>query len=173
MVQELIEEDKQRVSVIRAEFEPIKGINAVGERKHINIPDLYPYDMHLPLPMLEVKLVKEILKAGGIDLFCQSRYGDYSPQLREMVVRQFYKIRAKHDFCFCAYAFYKIKNKEGGKNIPFKLTYPQRYLLGVLEEMRLKGEPIRIILLKARQWGGSTLVQLYISWIQLFWKEGW
>lgn len=173
MVQELIEEDKQRISVIRAEFEPIKGINAVGERKHINIPDLYPYDMHLPLPMLEVKLVKEILKAGGIDLFCQSRYGDYSPQLREMVVRQFYKIRAKHDFCFCAYAFYKIKNKEGGKNIPFKLTYPQRYLLGVLEEMRLKGEPIRIILLKARQWGGSTLVQLYISWIQLFWKEGW
>ena len=173
MVNELIEEDKRRVSVIRAPYEPIKGINAVGERKHVHIPDLYPYDMYLPIQMLEVKLVKEILKCGCIDLFCQSRYGNYSSQLREMVVRQFYKIRAKHDFCFCAYAFYKIKNKEGGKNIPFKLTYPQRYLLGVLEEMRLQGEPIRIILLKARQWGGSTLVQLYISWIQLFWKEGW
>lgn len=171
--EELIKEDERRVSVIRALFDPIKGINSVGERKHVHIPDLFPYDMHLPLPMLEVKLIKMILESGGIDLFCQQRYGECTEELRNQVKRQFYRIRAKHDFCFCAYAYYEIKNKEGGKNIHFKLTYPQRYLLGILEEMRLSGVPIRIILLKARQWGGSTLVQLYISWIQLFWKEGW
>ena len=65
-VSDLIEEDKRRVSVIRAPFDPIKGINAVGERKHVHIPDLFPYDMNLPLPMLKVPLVKEILKHGGI-----------------------------------------------------------------------------------------------------------
>lgn len=170
---ELIKEDNRRVSVIRAPFDPIKGINAVGEREHVHIPDLFPYDMNLPLPMLQNPFIKELLKHGGIDLFCQARYGDCEPDTRNKVVRHFYKLRAKHDFCFCAYAYYQIKNKEGGKNIHFKVTYPQRYLLGVLEAMRLAGEPIRIILLKARQWGGSTLVQLYIAWIQLFWKEGW
>lgn len=170
---ELIEEDIKRVAVIRAPFDPIKGINAVGERKHVHIPDLYPYDMYLPLPMLKNKFIKELLRCGGIDLFCQKRYDECTPELRNSVIRMFYKVRAKHDFCFAAYAYFEIKNKEGGKNIHFKLTYPQRYLLGVLEGMRLDGVPIRIILLKARQWGGSTLVQLYIAWIQLFWKEGW
>lgn len=170
---ELIEEDIKRVAVIRAPFDPIKGINAVGERKHVHIPDLYPYNMYLPLPMLKNKFIKELLRCGGIDLFCQKRYDECTPELRNSVIRMFYKVRAKHDFCFAAYAYFEIKNKEGGKNIHFKLTYPQRYLLGILEEMRLKSEPIRIILLKARQWGGSTLVQLYIAWIQLFWKEGW
>lgn len=170
---ELIEEDIKRVSAIRAPFDPIKGINAVGERKYVHIPDLYPYDMYLPLPMLKKKFIKELLRCGGIDLFCQKRYDECTPELRNSVIRMFYKVRAKHDFCFAAYAYFEIKNKEGGKNIHFKLTYPQRYLLGVLEGMRLDGVPIRIILLKARQWGGSTLVQLYIAWIQLFWKEGW
>lgn len=169
----LIEEDKRRVSVIRAPYDPIKGINAIGERKHVHIPDLYPYDMYLPLPMMKIGLIKEILKHGGIDLFCQARYGECTSDLRNKVIRQFYKLRAKHDFCFCAYVYYQIKNKEGGKNVHFKLTYPQRYLCSVFEEMRLAGEPIRVILLKARQWGGSTLTQLYIAWIQLFWKEGW
>ena len=173
MIKELIKEDEKRVSVIRAPFDPIRGINSIGERKLVHIPDLYPYDMHLPLSLLENKLIKQILKAGSIDLFCQQRYGEINPTLRNMVIRQFYKLRCKHDFPFCAYAYYQIKNKEGGKNIHFKLTYPQRYLASIFEEKRLANDPILIILLKARQWGGSTLTQLYISWIQLFWKEGW
>lgn len=35
-----------------------------------------------------------------------------------------------------------------------------------MEKDRLAGRPIRVILLKARQWGGSTLVQIYMAWIQ-------
>lgn len=170
---DLIAEDRRRVDIIRAPYDPIKGIGAVGEREHVHIPDIYPYEMELPKPMLQNGFIRELLKCGGVDLFCQTRYGEVTSETRNMVIRQFYKVRAKHDFCFCAYAYNEIKNKEGGKNIHFKLSYPQRYLLGILEGMRLAGVPIRIILLKARQWGGSTLVQLYIAWIQLFWKEGW
>ncbi|MBR5241403.1 MAG: hypothetical protein IKW05_05650, partial [Muribaculaceae bacterium] len=62
--------------------------------------------------------------------------------------------------------FVRIKNKMGDGDIPFKLNRPQRRLLAEMEEMRIKGKPIRIILLKARQWGGSTLVQIYMAWIQ-------
>ena len=39
--------------------------------------------------------------------------------------------------------------------------------------MRLAGKPIRLILLKARQWGGSTAIQIYMAWIQLVHKKGW
>jgi len=172
-IEQLIQEDDRRVSAIRAPFDPLTGENSVGERKIIEIPDIYPSKIWAPLPMLKNNLVKSILKAGSIEEFCIERYGVYNKDIREKVVRKFIKIRCKHDFPFQAYAYDNIKNKEGGKNIHFRLSYPQRYVLAILEDMRLRGVPIRIILLKARQWGGSTLVQLYIAWIQLFHKEGW
>ncbi len=172
-IEELVAEDERKVSIIRAPFNPITGEGSVGERKEVHISDLYPNRMLLPVPMLANKLVKQIIKAGSIQAFCVSRYGQYTLGLREKVIRKFVKVRCRHDFPFYAYAYNEIKNKEGGKNIHFKLSYPQRYMLGILENMRLAGVPIRVILLKARQWGGSTLVQLYIAWIQLLHKEGW
>lgn len=42
-----------------------------------------------------------------------------------------------------------------------------------MERQRLAGKPIRLILLKARQWGGSTLILLYMAWIQLYHTENW
>ena len=51
--------------------------------------------------------------------------------------------------------------------MPFVLNRPQRKFVECLEKMRLDGKPIRLILLKARQWGGSTCSQLYMAWLQL------
>lgn len=96
----------------------------------------------------------KLIQAKSIRNFCIKTFQRYDHELHEKVARQFMIIRSKYDFPFHAYAFNEIKNKEGGKNIHFKLSYPQRYLLSILEEMRLAGAPIRIILLKARQWGG-------------------
>lgn len=172
-IEELVKEDERRVAEIRAPFNPITGEGSVGKRKTVHVEDLYPYDMLLPVPMMQNKLVKLILIAGSIDRFCLDRYGECSLEIREKVIRKFIQVRCKHDFPFYAYAYNFIKNKDGGQMIHFKLSYPQRYLLAILEDMRLSGVPIRIILLKARQWGGSTLVQLYIAWIQLLHKESW
>ena len=172
-IEELVSEDDRRAAEIRAPFNPITGEGSVGKRKKVHIEDMYPYDILLPVPILQNKLVKLILKVGSIRQFCLDRYGECSRETREKVVRKFIQVRCKHDFPFYAYAYNFIKNKEGGRMIHFKLSYAQRYLLSILEDMRLAGIPIRIILLKARQWGGSTLVQLYIAWIQLFHKESW
>lgn len=54
----------------------------------------------------------------------------------------------------------------------FRLTRPQRRFVSRLEELRKAGKPIRIVLLKARQWGGSTTSQLYMAWLQLIHKVG-
>lgn len=171
--EELIRENERRMAEMHAPFNPITGEGSPGERKEVYIEDLFPHHMRLPLPMLKNKLVRLIVKAGSIEAFCRSRYQQYDPEAREMVVREFIRVRCRHDFPFYAYAYNQIKNKDGGKNIHFRLSYPQRYFLSVLEKMRLENKPIRAILLKSRQWGGSTLVQLYIAWIQLFHKEGW
>ena len=65
------------------------------------------------------------------------------------------------------------KSDEDNSLIPFKLNCAQLMLLAVLERQRLKGMPIRIILAKCRQWGGSTLIQAYAAWIQLMLKNSW
>ena len=55
-------------------------------------------------------------------------------------------------------AFLKIKNKEA-QIIPFKLNYPQQRLYDVIKEQKQKKKPVRIIILKARQMGFSTLTE--------------
>jgi len=58
-----------------------------------------------------------------------------------------------------------IRDKQGRQRrlIPNR---PQQRFLVTLERMRLAGRPLRAILLKARQWGGSTITQAYCSWLQ-------
>ena len=77
------------------------------------------------------------------------------------------RARIRHDFEFWCWRCVKITDKMTGQLIPFVLNRPQRKLLGEMERQRLNRQPVRIILLKARQWGGSTLVQVYIAWLQL------
>lgn len=172
-IEKLVRENKRRYDVIHAPFNPISGEGSVGQRQLVEIKDMYPYKMYLPVTMLSNKLISRLLRHKSVESFCKATFKTYDKELHEAVVRRFVKTRKNHDFPFWAYSFCEIKNKEGGKNIHFKLNYPQRILLTELEAMRLAGVPIRIILLKARQWGGSTLVQLYIAWIQLCHKEGW
>ena len=60
-----------------------------------------------------------------------------------------------------------IKDKVSGNDVPFVLNAPQRRLAALFERQRQAGSPIRVIMLKARQWGGSTLVQVYMAWMQM------
>lgn len=52
----------------------------------------------------------------------------------------------------------KIKDK-GGKIVPFVLNEPQRKLYAVIKRQAEAGKPIRVIILKARQMGFSTLTE--------------
>lgn len=80
--------------------------------------------------------------------------------------------KCREDFEYWAASSCYIKNKGGGEDILFRLNRPQRKMVARLEEMRKAGKPIRLILLKARQWGGSTCAQLYMAWLQMMHKEG-
>lgn len=79
----------------------------------------------------------------------------------------------QEDFALWARQCVTITDKLTGAGVPFVLNAPQRRLLRVMEEQRRRGLPIRVILLKARQWGGSTLVQIYMAWMQLVRHTAW
>lgn len=67
----------------------------------------------------------------------------------------------------------RIYDKITGASVPFRLNAPQRRVAALMENRRRAGLPIRIIMLKARQWGGSTLTQIYMAWMQIVRRKGW
>ena len=77
-----------------------------------------------------------------------------------------------HDFPYWAAKYVYIKRKGGGDDINFILNRPQRKFIERLERKRVAGKPVRLILLKARQWCGSTCSQLYMGWLQLGHSRG-
>ncbi len=67
------------------------------------------------------------------------------------------------DFRKYAGIYLKIKD-ENGNIIPFHLNEMQEMVVDILEKKRIKGEPIRLIILKCRQTGISTLIEAYLYW---------
>ena len=172
-VAKLIALNHARNAEIKAKFNPITGEGSIGERKKIVIED-FPFPVqYIPKTMMSVPLVRLLVEAGSIKRFLEEYMNtEYSDEDKEKVIEQFVRIRVKHDFAFWAAMYVFIKQKGGGEDVHFRLNRPQRKLIMRFERRRLQGKPIRLILLKARQWGGSTATQIYMAWLQLVHKVG-
>lgn len=148
---------------------------SVGERVKVCIEDFPIRTQYLPVEMMDVPLVRQLVECGSVKAFLQelgnANEEDYESD-RLKVISQFVRIRNKYDFPFWAATFVYIKNKGGGEDVLFRLTRPQRRFVERLERLRKAGKPIRLVLLKARQWGGSTTSQIYMAWLQLVHKVG-
>lgn len=172
-VQNILLENEHRTTLNNAPFNPITGKGAILERECVHIDDFPISTQYIPTSMMRVPLVKKLVKAGSIEAFITKVLkSEYTEADREKVIEQFIRIRIKHDFCFWAAFYVYIKQKGGGEDILFRLNRPQRRLVERFERRRLAGEPIRVILLKARQWGGSTVTQIYMAWLQLVHQTG-
>ena len=171
-IADIIAENKRRNEVINTPFNPVTGLNSIGERECVSIEDFPIKQMWLPVEMLRVKLIKLIIKYGIRGFIEDVLHAEYNEMEREKVINQFTRIRYKYDFAFWAAMLVYIKNKGGGDDVLFVLTRPQRKFVTKLEQMRKARLPIRIVLLKARQWGGSTTSQIYMAWLQLIHQKG-
>ena len=172
-VAKIIALNHARNAEIKAKFNPITGEGSIGKRKKIVIED-FPFTVqYIPKTMMRVPLVRQLVEAGSIKRFLEEYMNtEYSDEDKEKVIEQFVRIRVKHDFAFWAAMYVFIKQKGGGEDVHFRLNRPQRKLIMRFERRRLQGKPIRLILLKARQWGGSTATQIYMAWLQLVHKVG-
>lgn len=172
-IQAIIKENGRRNAEIYAKFDPVSGEGSVGERKKVVIDDFPISVQWLPVEMLRVPLVRQIVECGSVRAFLTDNLNvEYTEEDRLKVIEQFVRIRCRYDFAFWAAVFVYIKRKGGGEDILFRLSRPQRRFVERLERLRKAGKPIRIVLLKARQWGGSTVSQLYMAWLQLVHKVG-
>lgn len=189
IIQEILDDNARRNAEVYAKFDPISGKGSIGERKRVIISDFPIKVQYLPVEMLQVPLVKKLIKYGSVDALLNAiweeehpdydkvdandLYGGYEyAEDRLKVIHQFVRLRCRYDFAFWAAFYVYIKNKGGGEDVLFRLTRPQRRFVARLERLRKAGKPIRIVLLKARQWGGSTTSQIYMAWLQLVLKVG-
>lgn len=172
-IKEIIKENERRNAEIYAKFDPVTGYGSVGERKKIVIDDFPIQTQWVPVEMMRVPLVKQLVECGSIRAFLTDCMEvEYNEADRLKVIEQFVRLRFRYDFPFWAATLVYIKNKDGGEDVLFRLTRPQRRFVARLERLRKAEKPIRIVLLKARQWGGSTTSQLYMAWLQLIHKVG-
>ena len=180
---EYIKINKQRWSKINAPYNPISGEGSdCCERVEIRINDADYKVMYLPYKMMEEPLIILLSKVNSFKKAADLLSKNGAEITAKEVAFTFIQIRIRYDFEFWAYSFVKIKEKLSdeavksgklGKMIQFKLNRGQRKLLSRLYKAMLNGEPIRVILLKARQWGGSTLVQIFMMWMQLVIHKQW
>lgn len=173
VVQDILKENARRNAAITAKFNPVTGEGSILEREEISISDFPFPKQFLPLSMLKVPLVKQLIRMGSLKNFIEKKLKlENTPENREAVIKQFIRIRFRHDFAFWASVLAFIKAKGGGEDIRFRLNRSQRKLITAFETERLAGRPIRLVLLKARQWGGSTATQIYMAWLQLVHRVG-
>ena len=176
-IDSILKENDRRNERIYAPFNPISGFGSVGERRLVVISDFVIPQQWLPVDMLSIPFVSKLIRAGSISSFlveeglCERGSADFDSD-RSKVAQKFIRLRYRHDFPFWTATLVRIHNKDAGADVLFRLRYPQRMLVSRFEEKRRAGLPIRLILLKARQWGGSTTTQLYMAWLQFIHKRG-
>lgn len=147
-VQALAAENRSRNEGLQMPYNPLTGEGCCGERRLVSVPVVG--EVWLPAPMLdEVPL----------------------DMLSDELTYQ--KTRIKYDFEYWCATCATVRDKVSGRNVKLRLNAPQRHVLADLERQRLAGKGVRMILLKARQWGGSTLVLMYMAWIQLVLRRNW
>ncbi|MDE7381321.1 MAG: terminase [Muribaculaceae bacterium] len=167
-IERILAENIRRNEKINEPFDPVSGVGSVGPRFEFCVKGFNNGNpLFLPLSMKDEPLVSTLLSAGSLN-----KAAGFSDARAVELEERFTRLRALHDFPFWAASFVRIKCKGGGEDILFRLNRPQRRFVEALERERLADRPIRLILLKARQWGGSTCSQLYMSWLQLIHSNG-
>lgn len=172
-IDKILKENERRRAVVFAPFNPITGEGSIGQRTAFTVSDYPIPTQYLPSEMMDEPFVKSLAKAGSVEVLIRDVLkSPVTAEARDKVVEEFIRIRIRYDYPFWAAMFAYIKRKGGGSDVLFRLNRPQRKLIKRLEKMRKAGKPIRLILLKARQWGGSTAIQIYMAWLQLVHEVG-
>lgn len=173
----VITENKRRNAILDAKYDPYLGVGSPIKRQLFSLSDLEE-GIWLPESMVNLEWIQKLGESKDFRTYINKhRYDQEETALSlnpvETAQEMFINARLDSDFEFWAATGIVITHKDTFKDVPFVLRGAQRKLLSQLEEMRLSGVPIRIVLLKARQWGGSTLVEFYMMWIQQRLKENW
>ena len=157
IIDQILAENVVRLKRLGADYNPVTGeglAELLGEKRvKLSIPDFAIPLQWVPEPMMQVPLVKGIVRAGGICKYIDRHRWRYSKPEPLDIERRLRRIRHTYDFAHWAFFCIRIQDKTSGGFIRYRLNYPQLLTLKQCEQMRREGIPIDVILLKARQWG--------------------
>ena len=169
----VIAENVRRKRAYYREYDPIIGDeeNEVLKRRPLTIDGVL---YHVPEEMWKSTFVRKY-RASKQDvgqMLADLGLPDTADNEIE-VVDELFKLRLKYDFEFYAKMCIRIQDKESKAMIPLVLNRGQRILLKQYEEDRIAGRPCRVVLVKSRQWGGSTLTAAYMFWMMRMHYKNW
>lgn len=170
----VIEENERRKANKCVEHNPITGLNCVGDRFALSV-SYGGYDtFFMPEEMADASYMRGLVRCGSIEGFLGEELGRV-PSADEVSVfwLRVCEERYLHDFEFFAVVNITIRDKVSGRHIKFRLNPAQRMLLEELERQRKEGRQINVQVLKAKQMGFSTLIQMYMKWIQVIHRRNW
>lgn len=166
-VRNIIEENKEHYNALFSEYDPLTGVGSPIERVRLSLTR-EGHHIYIPKYIASASAFAKMLQYPSIEDYIQEN--NYSrDEIHDVITR----LRIKYDFEYWAATCATIFDKTSGQEVKFVLRKAQRKLLKVLVETAFALKPIRVILVKARQWGGSTLIQLFCSWIQLYHRKNW
>lgn len=172
-VQHILKINSERNAIMYAPFNPITGLGSIGERERLVLSDFAVPVQYLPKDMMQLQSIKQLKRAKSIKGYIEKYLKlPYTAETHAAVEEAIIRNRIKHDFPFWAAFLVFIKNKDGGEDVRFRLTPPQRRIVTYFEKCRMEHRPIRLLILKARQLGGSTTIQIYMAWLQLVHRRG-
>lgn len=168
-IDKIIQENKRRKDDYFRWYNPVIGDpqGEIVERVKLRLAGQTYF---IPKEMEKDPLVKVIKRYKGDVKAIAEAANIKNP---EEITNTFFLKRLDYDFEFYAYTCSPIEDKRSGEIINFFLNKGQRVLCASFERQRLEGVPIRTVLVKARQFGGSTLIVRYMQWIQLHIKTNW
>lgn len=165
-VRQMIEENNRRNNLLFAKYDPLTGEGSPIPREPFLITR--DYSVYIPKYLYYTTVFQSISKAGSLQ-----EYAEQNGERFESLINWFNRQRITFDFEYWAATCSTIRDKLTGRDIPFILNGPQRKILKILTDKLFNNEPVRAILLKARQYGGSTLIDQWEAWIQLFHRQNW
>lgn len=172
---EIEAENQRRLSHYFRQYDPVLGDDQMQVVPRVRVV-LQKQAFYLPKAMVDAY---PFLADGNLEPLADvapdgSKACDRERATTHYAVAQRLKLlRLRYDFEYWCFQCVKIQDKLSKRQIPFRLNYGQRCAAHAYEAQRLAGEPIRVIIVKARQWGGSTVTQIYMLWLQLYHYTGW
>jgi len=174
--EQIIRENAKRNAAKKQEYDPVSGLNCCGERFVLTVKDKHPRTFYFPIEMQYHPAILLLKKHESVAGAVREVYGRRNKVTETQIDLFWLKVceeRYKYDFEFFAVACETIIDKLSAQPIKFILNPAQRMLLAEFEEDRHAGRQILAMILKAKQMGFSTFVEMFMKWIQVIHKINW
>ena len=149
-VEKIISDNKVRYEKLMTPFDPETGFGSHIDRTPVHIDkDTTWYMPDYSLHAIPILAIKDFEK-----WYNERKYE------KEQAVAYLQHLRYMFDFEYYAYKQLTIKDKVTSTDIPFILNHPQLKINKVVQDTLFANKPVRVDILKARKWGGSTYVAM-------------